>query len=394
MSGNGASDGVGTEWSGYTVSNIWAMVKDETHEHGYAQVAVWQRISDLCTKHADTIEKTITQLKESWPATPGSAAELFQRNLAGLAGSLRDTARVATNNARELQGVTEHIIYVQQCIAPLAQERLPVNSTPMPQGGTVRGDQLNVEAQQVMRTTEPTAAASAQRLQSPRAFNPRPIDFDSPPPDESDPKPTGAGSGLPQGSYGGATDPLRPSWSTETTYPAEIASAGPHLAGRTVPGTPDMPTGHDIPGAGTGGGSGAASPTYDGYGSPAIPGRVIRHTSDRPAVDAAAPYVYSGSAGRAPGSGAQGHGAGGFVGGMPMAMGGGRPAATPDGLRVGRPGGVIDGARRRPPHDPDDPWAIDPEVVEPVIGGFRTTDADGDDHGPPPGVVEIRGWPR
>lgn len=393
MSGNSTADGVNADWSAFSVSTIWEMVKDETREYGYAQVDVWQRISDLCTRHADTVEKAVAQLKNSWPAKPDNAADLFQRELSILVRSLRDTAKVATNNARELQGITEHIIDVKQRIAPLAQERQPVSSTPMPQGGTVRENQLNSEAQQVMRAKEPVAAASAQRLQSPRVYDPRLKDAEDQPPDEADPRPPGAGGDMRLMPLDGPSDPLRPSWSVETPEPVALGQTGPQLAGETAAGAPATP------GAGSGGGgSGTTPPTGGSYGSPALPGQVIGPIPARPAAGTAAPYGYTGSPGQAGragglGSGAQGHGAGGLLGGAPMAIGGGRPAVTSGGVRVGRPGEVIGGGNRRRPHDPDDPWAVDRETVEPVIGGPPAADDNGDD-GLPPGVVEIRGWPR
>ena len=393
MSGNSAAGGVSADWSGFTVSNIWDMVKDETREHGYTQVAVWQRISDLCTRHADTVEKAATRLKEGWPATPGSAAELFQRNLSVLVDSLRDTARVATNNARELQGVTEHIIEVQQRIAPLAHEQPPVSSIPMAQGETVRQRQLNIEAQQIMRTTEPTATASAYRLQTPRAYEQKfkTDDFESP--DESDPTRPGSGGSLPQGSGYVDIDPLRPSWSTGASPSEKNVGSGPHLAGEVAP---DMPAGPDTFGTRPDEWGTKTTPFTDGgYGSHAPPGRIVGSVPGGPSTPVTTPYGHAGAAGRAANGGVPGHGAGGFVGGVPMAAGGGRPVTTSDGVRVGRPGGVIGDRRRHPPYDPDDPWAIDPEVVEPIIGGPRTMDRGGaDDDGPPAGVVEIRGWPR
>ena len=396
------------DWSGYDLSAIWTMVENETHEAGYAQVDLWHRIESTCRNHDGAVRAALAKLSESWPATPGSAAESFQNVLADLVDSMNDTASVAQTNARELTGLTDHIMDVKNQISMMVAERDKLvrqdtaPGVPAANAAIALQQRFDGEARRLMTAKEPDAAQSADRVRVPVPYNMKVIGDDQSAGMSRSAIGTGtASSGADSySSDTGGANPL-PTWRAGRIGDGTFDSSA-QLAGGFDPGSGDGQEARSIeasagspPSAPKGahpsvGGSGQGGPSGTVIGG--FPGRTGSASSSRPGGgDDAVPR--SKSAGSA-GVGAGVHNAAGFMGAPPIMAGGGRPAMTGGGVRIGRPGEVIGGVnvRRRRPSDPDDPWAIEHELVEPVIGGEPSADEPDREAGGelPPGVVEIR----
>jgi len=399
------------DWSGYDLSTIWAMVENETHEVGYAQVDLWHRIETTCRNHAEAVTAALAKLTDSWPAKPGSAAETFQNVLADLVDAMNDTASVAGTNARELTGLTDHIMEVKDQISTMVAERdklVKQDTAPgVPATNAAIGlrQRFDGEAQRLMAAKERDTAQSAVRVRVPVLYQMKVLGDDQP--QGMSISTIGVGS-APSGGDGDSSDtgganPLVPTWRPGRTGGGTFDSSA-QLAGGIDLGSGDGQEARSAEAMGgpqsaapkgvlpSGGGPGPGGPSGLVIGG--FPGRTGSVSSGRPGTGDAAGTWSKGTASASASGGAGVHGAGGFMGAPSIMPGGGGPAMTRGGVRIGRPGEVIGGrdVRRRRPSDPDDPWAVEHDMVEPVIGAQIQADEPiaGDHEELPPGVVEIR----
>jgi hypothetical protein len=394
-----------TDWSQFTLPQIWAMLSAENATAGDAQAKVWYEVETACRTHADHLIEAVRQLNAVWPATPNSASETFQRFAAQLIGSMRETARTSYNNGLTLESFHADLMETRGKVERIAteyQQRLADEQSYGYKAGYLRlagpdwRADLTAEARATMAKSDTSAQLSTNLVQIPTAYEVRAKHGTDDPPEPG----SGGGAGSGGSSVGSGVVRFDATGMAPPTHVVRDDSADrqPTLAGVVIPGAMSEQ------GPLTGGRSTSAvsSPSYPaGIFSPGTPsGRSVigglpgDHVgSSATPREGAARWAAAGAPGEAGLRGAST--GGGMVGGMPM-MAGGRPT-TGNGTRVARAGEVIGGdrRRRRGPKDPDDPWVLDQGGVEPVIGGTPSDEFTHDAWGDlPDGVVSIQGWPR
>lgn len=392
-----------TDWSQYTVSQIWNMLRDEDSDAAVEQYRAWLRIEQICHHHATRLMTAADRLAQTWPAEKGNAAERFRSFVLDLVDGLNATGDAAGRNSTSLRTYYGQIIQTRGAVERLVAQ-LPDSTT---SGGIAAATAdhnklrtLTAEAHRIMTDADKEAQAFVEAAHIPTPFQLTQI-TDLKPPTE----PGGGGGGGGFGGSGGSTSLGSGYPVGSASHPGALGSGTGSLAGGAgTPilaggvdgsGSPLTPTGGEATGMPAGGPWSPDVAAGAGGGSSA--GRVIGGVASQLGRPVAGTHTGQGGEAPRPGSSAAtaaaAERAGGGMLGAPM-MGGG-PVAR-DGTRVARPGGLIGGDRgkRRRPHDPDDPWAVQPESADPVIGAERSE--AGPDRGDelPPGVVHIQGWPR
>ena len=392
-----------TDWSKYTLEQIWSMLHDERSEALHEQARIWFQIESICRHHADQLRAAALKLAESWPAANGNAAERFQSFLTTLVAYMEHTSKAADTNGRAVDSYHGDIMDTRAKIERLAARHEATNRPEYGANPLVVRRALTETAREIMASADTRAHEFHQAVKIPAAFVPRDNGYQ--PIDERSGA-DGAGGGDERATAGAPAhaDRLIPRGPMSAGPTSGTEPVDPLLAGDFSPVGVPVPSQSDV-----------GSPLTGAPGMPVGPARGIGETNNGSPVGRVigpVPHAtpHSGGAAKAPTGGSSagtdasfgkggsaGHSAAGAAGivGAPMMAGG--AGATRDGTRVGRPGGVIGGdrGRRRRPHDPDDPWVIEPEVVVPVIGPKAASAwDDASDEERPPGVVDIKGWPR
>jgi hypothetical protein len=168
-----------TNWNGYSLTQIWEIIKDEPEAIGHKQQEAWSRASALCHQHADQLRAAVKQLAESWVPTPGSAAEKFQAFGLDFADHIRRCGENAATNSAVIADITSQMTSAHNRIARLIQQRiqyLDADSNPFMEPavpGLIAGasdprmppvgwaDQLTQQAREIMSQTESTVVARA-----------------------------------------------------------------------------------------------------------------------------------------------------------------------------------------------------------------------------------------
>jgi hypothetical protein len=417
----------GTNWSRYTLDQIWDMVKTEDGRVTSAQVDAWRRMADLCREQADQLERAMKQLLQRWPAQPGSASAAFSGQVTALVASMRKTAEAATANQEPLNNITHALTSARVEIGALVETRrrytlteqqLTPQPTPSPGQTPVPAapaglqppppnwrTRLEQQARTIMAHTDTTVGTEATRIQTPPEYVSRMTGYEieePPPGGDGDASGSVGTSGISQPKF----DLIERRGPAYAAVPPLVNGGGsggdegvdPILSGGALPGTPATGV-LESPGRIAGvasGGSTSGSFVTTPFGAVLAPGGTI---GPRPSIPAAqtpsrTPTGHTSTSQVVPTGTGTGAGAGsgavsraGIQGTMPMAPMvppiSGRPGAGTSGLsRAGRPGR---GGGRNPSHnDPDDPWAVPeggPAVLEPL--------PEPTEHDPGPGVIGL-----
>jgi hypothetical protein len=408
----------GTNWSRYTLDQIWDMVKTEDGRVTSAQVDAWRRMADLCREQADQLERAMNQLLQRWPAQPGSASAAFSGQVTALVASMRKTAEAAAANQEPLNNITYALTSARVEIGALVETRrryalteqqLTPQPTPSPGQTPVPAapaglqppppnwrTQLEQQAHTIMAHTDTTVGTEATRIQVPPryAFQVK-VDIEGP-------APGGDSHGVGSVGTSGISQPTFES--IERMGPANVAvppliSGGggggvdPILSGGAIPGTPPTgaPEGPVRIGGVASGGSMSGSFVTTPFGPVLAPGGTIGPRASTPPAQTPS-RIAAGrtSTSQAPTDVGAGNGTAsraGTQGAMPMApmvppMGGRAGASTSGRSSAGQPGRGRKGNRSH--IDSDDPWAVaegGPAVLEPLPEPTK--------HDPGPGVIGI-----
>jgi hypothetical protein len=395
-----------TGYAGYTLEQLWEIVRHETGEISEVQYDAWRRMAQICNDQADQLGGAVARLAEHWPAHPGSASEAFSTWIRVFTDAMRASAAGAVDARQAIMSITTQLSVARAEIAGLMGDRnryerdeqlmvpQPTPSpgeTPRPVATSAPPDGwrqvLTERARQTMAAADKAVSDYARSLPN-MAIDVGRLDTENPPP-----QPPGANSAsgsvrvphIPMPPM--PPLPVDPSGAVGLPGPSDapVLSGGPMLpppgsnpegAPATAPMQPTPSTSQPVgafpvgtigPGGLVRGPSGASVP---------LPGRA--GTPGHGAAPAGSPPSTGAGAGKAmPGTHAAGM--------MPMA-----PIAPPaggggsGGART-VPGGrsVMPGMRRRP-NDPNDPWAVKegaPAVLEPA--------AEPASFDPGPGVIGL-----
>jgi hypothetical protein len=396
-----------TGYAGYTLEQLWEIVRHETGATSEVQYDAWRRMAQICNDQADQLDAAVARLAEHWPAHPGSASEAFGLWIRSLTDSMRRSAAGALDARQAIMSITTQLSVARGEIAGLMGDRSryerdeqlmvpqptpspgetprPVATSAPPDGWrqmlTERARQTMAAADKAVTTyagSLPNMAVDVGRIHVSDPFDPVPS--------------TGGGSGsmrlpyipmppLPSPPVVSSGDVVLPdprdapvlSGGPAPPLPAaNLGSTPPPAPSQSTPPTPHVPLG--VLPVGTIGPSGHVRGPA-GVSAP-LPGRA--GTPGHGAAPAGSPPSTGAGAGKA-GPGAHAAGMMPMAPIVPPAGGGGSGGAR------AVPGGrsVTPGMRRRR-NDPDDPWAVKegaPAVLEPA--------AEPASFDPGPGVIGL-----
>jgi hypothetical protein len=342
---------------------MWDMVKDEDPVPTYQQVGAWQKMTALCTDQADALQKALDQLMAKWPPNPGSAAEVFKKQVDFLIWSMRDSAAAATATWPAVIEIVLALSQAKDAIGVLVERHNAFEKAeddgvvPNPPVGW--RDALDAQARRIVTAADVQVGQAAAQIKSPVLYPGIYPSIDTEPPH---PRPGVSGSST-----------------SRRTVP--VPSFDP-----PIPGLPEAPPTSD------------PAPVLDGdnfsSGRSGVPNGLI----DEPLVIGSFASTPAGTV-LAPG-GVIGRSFPPSVGGTTAARAGSTETGTASTARgmpgmlappmigraqpnTGKGGGVASGGRRRRRSDPDDPWtppaggphmleaAAEPEYFDPgpnVIG--------------------------
>jgi hypothetical protein len=112
-----------TGWAGYTLEQMWEIVRHETGAISEVQYDAWRRMTEICEDQANQLDAAVARLTEKWPAHPGSASEAFGLWIRSMTDSMRLSADGARKARQAIISITAQLSAARGEIAGLIGDR-------------------------------------------------------------------------------------------------------------------------------------------------------------------------------------------------------------------------------------------------------------------------------
>lgn len=153
-----------TNWDGYDVPALWAMVESEQDWANREQVQAWMRMHDLLVSHQENLQRIRKAVADRWPPEGSGAARQVLARLDDLVSAAQTGSYAARSNASALSLLTDSLLEAKADIEPLhAQwQTAPPNQR----------EGLNRQARAIMAQTDKRVAEHGNQFQAPPDVGP------------------------------------------------------------------------------------------------------------------------------------------------------------------------------------------------------------------------------